>query len=175
MLNSRYGTGRRDRRFQIIPNQYQTFFAQFLSTIHVANLNSKTASQQHSWTSCHDELQIWHWKKRQKIPDQCTLFGPTLELSESYCWGNFWETWWSTDGLSWACRYHLELNWTDSIYPTPPTPLSWDLKTAMVIAVGPDDWVSISSRKQTTAQPLHQLPNPPTAQWDNENLLVLQA
>ena len=26
------------------------------------------------------------------------------------CWGNFWETWWSTYGLPWACRYALELH-----------------------------------------------------------------
>ena len=27
--------------------------------------------------------------------------------------GNFWETGWSTYGLFWVHRYHLELNWTE--------------------------------------------------------------
>ena len=29
-------------------------------------------------------------------------------------WGNFGETGWSTYGLSLACKYHVELNWTNS-------------------------------------------------------------
>ena len=34
-----------------------------------------------------------------------------LELFQRRCWGNLWETGWSTYGLFWAHRYHLQLNW----------------------------------------------------------------
>ena len=37
---------------------------------------------------------------------------PTLQLCPRQRWGNFWETGWRVYGLSWARRYHLELNWT---------------------------------------------------------------
>ena len=36
----------------------------------------------------------------------------TLEPFQRKCWGNFWETGWSTYGLFWVHRYHLELNST---------------------------------------------------------------
>ena len=37
----------------------------------------------------------------------------TLEPFQRQCWGNFWEMGWSTYGLFWAHRHHLELNWTE--------------------------------------------------------------
>ena len=37
----------------------------------------------------------------------------TLEPFQRQCWGNFWETGWSTYGLFRAHRYHPERNWTE--------------------------------------------------------------
>lgn len=57
------------------------------------------AKRGHAGTlACKDEKGSWSVRQ-------------TLKQSKRQCWENFWEMGWSTYGFSWACRYHLVVNY----------------------------------------------------------------
>ena len=56
-----------------------------------------------------EALDDLHWKDER---GQLSI-RQTLEPFQRQCWGNFWETGWSTYGLFRAHRHHLELKWTE--------------------------------------------------------------
>ena len=74
-------------------------------------------SQGHHTIDCLEERGAERTSVRQSSLKGCDEKEPlsiryTLEPFQRQHWGNFWETGWSTYGLFWVHRYHLELNWT---------------------------------------------------------------